>query len=143
MSDIFTTEKRSKIMGLVKGKNTRPEIIVRTYLHSHGFRYKLHDNKLPGSPDIKLTKYNTLVLINGCFWHKHEVCKPHKLPKSNAEFWKAKIEKNHLRDKANLQALLNNGWNVLVIWECELKKNIREQTLANLIIQIRANYVKL
>jgi DNA mismatch endonuclease (patch repair protein) len=133
MSDIFSTQKRSEIMRSVRGKNTKPELIVRKFLHSLGFRYRLHDKKLSGTPDIKLTKYNTVIFINGCFWHKHEVCKPFKLPNSNVIFWKDKIERNVIRDVENYNKLKEQGYKIIVIWECELKKRVREKTLSSLV----------
>jgi DNA mismatch endonuclease (patch repair protein) len=136
MADVFDKEKRSKIMGLVRGKDTKPELIVRQFLHRNGYRYKLHDKKLPGSPDIKLTKYKTLIFINGCFWHKHQKCRPFILPKTNTEFWAAKIEKNVTRDRINQLTLNDAGWKVITIWECELKKTIRDITLCSLVKNI-------
>lgn len=120
-------------MSRIRSKNTKPEEIVRKYLFSQGFRYRKNDVRLPGKPDIVLPKYKTVLFVNGCFWHKHDGCKYFVWPKSNPEFWKSKIEGNVDRDILNHQLLRDAGWNVIVVWECELKKDIREQTLERLI----------
>lgn len=133
MADVHSPQVRSRNMSNIKGKNTKPEMIVRRYLFSKGFRYRKNDIRLPGKPDIVLPKYRTVIFVNGCFWHKHEGCKYFVWPKSNPEFWKNKIEGNVHRDMQNHQMLLNAGWNVIVVWECELKKDIREQTLERLV----------
>lgn len=130
MSDIFSSEKRSKIMSKVKGEDTKPEMKVRRYLHSKGFRYRLHQKSLPGSPDLVFKKYNAIIFVNGCFWHGHENCKYAKLPKSRKSYWKNKISKNKKRDKKAINNLLNNSWRVLVIWSCSLKnKKLLEKKL--------------
>ena len=124
----MTAEQRSRCMAAVKGKDTKPEMIVRKYLFSRGLRFQVR--KLPGNPDIVLPKYKTAVFVNGCFWHGHEGCKYFRLPKSNVEFWKEKIERNIERDKESMQALLDLGWKVIRVWECELRnKANREETL--------------
>ena len=109
-------------MSRIKGKNTKPEELVRKYLFSQGFRYRKNDKRLPGSPDIVLPKYKTVIFVNGCFWHGHEGCKYFVWPKNNAEFWKAKILQNIERDKRDFERLENAGWKVIVVWECQLKK---------------------
>ena len=121
-------------MRLVKSSNTKPEMIVRKFLFANGFRYKLHDKKLAGKPDLKLTKYKTLIFVNGCFWHGHEVCKSYQMPKSNVDFWNNKIESNKKRDADNVNKLRQEGWDVLVIWECDLKAKKRNETLNNLLL---------
>ena len=123
-------------MSSVKGKNTKPEVIVRQFLFSKGFRYLLHDKKLPGKPDIKLPKYKTVIFINGCFWHGHTNCKIYVMPKTNKKFWQEKIDKNVERDKKNIVELKNLDWNVILLWECELKKAKRENTFQNIIDKI-------
>ncbi len=130
MADIKSKEARSKNMSAIKGKNTKPEIAVRKYLFSQGFRYRINVAKLPGKPDIVLAKYRTVIFINGCFWHLHN-CKYFVWPKQNEDFWKEKIKGNAERDKKNYKALEELGWNVIIIWECQLKKE-REKTLATL-----------
>ena len=117
-------------MAAIKGKDTKPEMIVRKYLFSQGLRFRVQVRKLPGTPDIVLPKYKTAIFVNGCFWHGHEGCKYFRLPKSNVEFWKEKIERNIERDRESLQALLDLGWKVIRVWECELRnKASREETL--------------
>lgn len=110
------------MMSKIKSKNTAPEMIVRRYLHSKGFRYRLHDKKLPGKPDLILPKYNTVVFIHGCFWHGHEGCKYYRIPKSNTDYWIRKIERNSIRDRENQQLLWDMDWKVITVWDCELKK---------------------
>lgn len=130
MVDVMTPEDRSRNMAAIKGKDTKPEMIVRKYLFSRGLRFRVQIRKLPGTPDIVLPKYKTAVFVNGCFWHGHEGCKYFRLPKSNVEFWKEKIERNIERDRESMQALLDLGWNVIRVWECELRnKANREETL--------------
>ena len=124
--DVHSKETRSYNMSKIKSKNTKPEEIVRKFLSSNGFRYRKNDKRLPGHPDIVLPKYKTVILVNGCFWHGHERCKYFVWPKSNEEFWRKKINSNIERDKKNISALKQLGWNVLVVWECELKKNSSE-----------------
>lgn len=117
-------------MTAIKGKDTKPEMIVRKYLFSRGLRFRVQVRKLPGKPDIVLPKYKTAIFVNGCFWHGHEGCKYFRLPKSNVEFWKEKIERNIERDKESMQALFDLGWKVVRVWECELRnKANREETL--------------
>ena len=133
MADVMTPEQRSRCMAAVKGKDTKPEIIVRKYLFSRGLRYRVNNRKLPGSPDIVLKKYKTVVFIDGCFWHGHENCKYFRLPKTNADFWRHKIAMNIARDYANTVDLRHAGWKVIRIWECNIKtKAKREATLESL-----------
>ncbi len=120
-------------MAAIKGKDTKPEMIVRKYLFSRGLRYRLHNRRLPGSPDIVLRKYRTVVFIDGCFWHGHEGCRHFKMPKSNVEFWEAKITRNIARDRAATAALEQAGWQVIRIWECAVKtKASRDEALCDL-----------
>ena len=120
--DVHSKEVRSYNMSCIKGKGTKPEEMVRKYLFSQGFRYRKNDKKLPGTPDVVLPKYKTVIFVNGCFWHGHEGCKYFVWPKNNAEFWKAKILQNIERDKRDFERLENAGWKVIVVWECQLKK---------------------
>lgn len=130
MADAMTPEQRSRCMAAIKGKDTKPEMIVRKYLFSRGLRFRVQVRKLPGTPDIVLPKYKTAIFVNGCFWHGHEGCKYFRLPKSNVEFWKEKIERNIERDRGSMRALLDLGWKVIRVWECELRnKANREETL--------------
>jgi len=119
MTDIYSPKKRSKIMSQVKAINTKPELIVRRLLHRLGYRFRLHRKNLPGKPDIVLPKYKTTIFIHGCFWHHHEGCRKSKFPTSNVDFWKEKIMANVRRDKELRNSLINLGWKVMVIWECE------------------------
>ena len=117
-------------MAAIKGKDTKQEVMVRKFLFSKGLRYRLNSRKLPGSPDIVLKKYKTVIFVDGCFWHGHEGCKYFRLPKSNTLFWKAKITRNIERDMETTKALKDFGWKVIRIWECELRnKSSREAAL--------------
>lgn len=107
-------------MAGIGAKNTKPELMVRSAIHSRGFRYSLHSKSLPGKPDLKLNRYNAAIFVNGCFWHGHD-CHLFRLPKTRAEFWRAKIHGNRTRDRNNQKMLLAMGWRVLNIWECALK----------------------
>ena len=142
MADKHSKEVRSYNMSRIQGKNTKPEEIVRKYLFSQGFRYRKNDKKLPGTPDIVLPKYRTVVFVNSCFWHKHEECRYFVWPKSNEEFWKNKILTNVTRDQTNYLKLKELGWNVIIVWECQLKKNRRQTTLENVATQIRDENAK-
>ena len=145
--DRLTTQQRSKNMAAIGSKNTKPEWIVRRWLWSRGFRYRLNSPKLPGHPDLVLRKYRTCVFVNGCFWHGHNVALPQmsdvrsktedvienseccKIPKTNREFWVAKIRRNKERDKEEQKKLAEMGWHCITVWECELKPSKREETL--------------
>lgn len=122
MTDVMTPEQRHRCMAAIRGRDTRPEMIVRRFLHARGLRYRLSDRRLPGTPDIVLKKYHTVIFINGCFWHGHEGCSQFKLPKSNSDFWRHKINMNIARDyRANVELRLL-GWRVIRVWECEIRK---------------------
>ncbi|MBE5700160.1 DNA mismatch endonuclease Vsr [Akkermansia sp.] len=121
MSDIFSQTKRSDIMSKISNKDTKPEILVRKFLFSQGFRYRINVRTLPGKPDIVLPKYKIAIFVHGCFWHGHD-CKKGKLPSSNIDFWKNKILKNKLRDNENQAQLALLSWKVIVIWQCEINK---------------------
>ena len=137
MADIKTPEERSRNMVAIKGKDTKPEMIVRKYLFYRGLRYRVNNRKLQGSPDIVLKKYKTVVFIDGCFWHGHENCKYFRLPKSNVDFWRHKIATNIARDYANNVDLKLSGWRVIRVWECEIRtKAKREETLNQLYASI-------
>ncbi|MFI5162696.1 MAG: very short patch repair endonuclease [Sphingobacteriales bacterium] len=136
MTDVFSKEKRSEVMGRIKSKNTKPELLVRRFLFGLGFRFRIHSKKLPGRPDIVLKKYNTVILINGCFWHGHEMCKIFKMPQSNTKYWESKIKCNISNDQRNISMLENLGWKVIVIWECQLKRALVLDTLNGLVNKI-------
>ena len=130
--DKLTPEQRHRNMAAVKSKNTRPEMLVRRYLFGRGFRYRLNNPRLPGHPDLVLRKYRTCIFVNGCFWHGHEGCTAYRVPKTNTDFWETKILRNRTRDLRVQQLLAEMGWHCLTVWECELTKNRREQTLQSL-----------
>jgi DNA mismatch endonuclease, patch repair protein len=118
--DITTPERRSRIMSNIRGKNTKPELVVRKLVHGLGYRFRLHRRDLPGSPDLVLPRLRKIIFVHGCFWHRHQGCKFAYTPKSNTEFWLAKLNANVTRDAAAQEALATRGWNVLVVWECEI-----------------------
>ena len=140
----MTPEQRSKCMASVKGKDTKPEMIVRKYLFSKGLRYRIHVSSLPGNPDILLPKYKTVVFINGCFWHGHDGCKYYRLPKSNVNFWETKIKNNKARDILNESKLKEQGWRIIKIWECEIRRaqdrNLSLERLYNQIVEPNTTY---
>lgn len=171
MPDKLTPEQRHNNMSAIKGKNTKPEILVRSLLHAHGYRFRLHDKRLPGTPDIVMKRLHTVIMVNGCFWHGHrlnlgdevisyklldrepelldreplllvdsECC---KIPKSNTEFWVKKIQRNRQRDARDRKLLTSHGWNVITIWECELKPAVRNLTLQRLIYTLSQIELKL
>lgn len=135
--DVHNKETRSYNMSRIKGRKTKPEEIVAKYLFSQGFRYRRNVKKLPGTPDIVLKKYKTVIFVNGCFWHMHEGCKYFVWPKDNSEFWKNKLLANKERDEKEKKGIEELGWKVIVVWECQLKKAERERTLNWLVEKIR------
>ncbi|PKN95756.1 MAG: very short patch repair endonuclease [Chloroflexi bacterium HGW-Chloroflexi-5] len=136
MADVHNKTTRSYNMSRIKGKNTKPEMIVRKFLFSKGFRYRLHDKKLPGKPDIVLPKYKTVIFINGCFWHGHEGCRYFVVPKTRTEWWIDKIKRNKQLDAENYNKLLQLDWKIIYIFECELKKDNKDKTLNGLITKL-------
>ena len=136
MSDIYSQSKRSEIMSKISGKETKPEIVVRKFLFSKGFRYRKNDKRFPGKPDIVLPKYKTIIFVHGCFWHGHD-CKAGKLPETQKEFWREKINDNKTRDRKKREILRSEGWKVITIWNCEIKTiTDREKRLSILINEI-------
>ena len=133
MADKMTAEQRSNCMRSIRSKNTRPELLVRRFLFSHGFRYRIHVSALPGTPDLTIVGLRTCIFINGCFWHGHEGCSLYTVPKSNVEYWRNKIIRNRERDYAARMALKEHGWHTVEIWECQLKPKEREKTLQGLL----------
>lgn len=131
MSDKMTPEQRHRCMSRVRSKDTKPELLVRKYLFSHGFRYRVCVKELPGKPDIVLSKYRTVIFVNGCFWHGHG-CGFYSFPKTNVGFWEDKIRRNRERDRKEEAALRRMGWHVIRIWECQLKPKVRMATLESL-----------
>ena len=136
MADVHDKKTRSYNMSRIRGKDTTPEMIVRKFLFNKGIRYRLHQKKLSGKPDLVLRKYNTIVFVNGCFWHGHEGCKYFVVPKTRTEWWKNKIRKTIEKDKENYRKLEKTGWQVLVVWECELRGENRNATLETLFQKI-------
>lgn len=129
VADVHNTAKRSYNMSQIHSKDTNPEILVRKYLFFKGFRYRKNDTRFPGNPDIVLPKYRTIIFINGCFWHKHENCKYFFWPKSREGFWTRKLNENASRDDRNYKLLTHMGWKVIIIWECDLKREKITETL--------------
>lgn len=138
--DIWDKEKRSAVMASIKSRDTRPELIVRSYLYHRGYRFRKNVKGMPGTPDIVLKKYGTVIFIHGCFWHGHTP--DFHIPRSNSDYWKEKIERNRLRDKRDKERLRNAGWNVITVWECQLKPATREKTLFELEYLITRFYIK-
>ena len=136
MSDNLSKEIRSKNMSHIRAKNTKPEELVRKYLFSQGFRYRKNVKEMPGCPDVVLPKYKTVIFVNGCFWHKHD-CPRFVWPASNVDYWKPKILNNFERDQRNHQFLRAAGWNVITVWECELKAKQKEDRLNRLCLEIK------
>lgn len=137
MVDNVSKYERSRIMAAVKNKDTRPELAVRSYLHRLGFRYLLHDRRLPGNPDIVFPKYGCVLFVNGCFWHGHQdpSCKLARIPKSNVRFWINKIKNNMERNKRDVEELTKMGWRVFVVWECQVRNS---GVLQALVIDIKS-----
>ena len=134
------SEQRSRNMSAIKSKNTKPEIAVRKLLHSMGYRFRLHRKDLPGSPDIVLPKYKTVIFVHGCFWHRHNNCKYATTPKTRKEFWENKFEENVKRDNLNQANLTLKGWKIIILWECQLKGDIKK--VKKLFSQIEIDLIK-
>lgn len=132
----FERGTRSYTMSQIRGKDTSPERLVRSFLFAHGLRFRKNDKRYPGHPDVVLPKYRTVIFVNGCFWHLHDGCSKARIPKSNVEFWTAKLLRNRSRDASQHKELEAMGWHVLVVWECELAKDCREATLESLLRDI-------
>jgi len=122
--DIVDPDTRSRMMSAIRGKDTAPEMIVRRFLHRRGYRYRIHRSDLPGKPDLVLPRLKVCIFVHGCFWHRHPGCAFAATPKTRPEFWNEKFQKNVMRDHSNVEALESAGWRVLIIWECELKKDL-------------------
>jgi DNA mismatch endonuclease (patch repair protein) len=139
MADVLTAEQRHLNMSRIRGRDTKPEMLIRRGLHARGLRYRLHDRKLPGGPDLVFARYRTVVFVHGCFWHKHD-CPLAKLPATRQDFWLSKLEGNAARDTKSIAALQTDGWNVLVVWECALRGPGRLNTAAAL--DAAASYIR-
>jgi DNA mismatch endonuclease, patch repair protein len=138
MADVHNRITRRYNMSRIKCADTKPEMIVRRFLHANGFRFRLHNNKLQGKPDLTLSRYQTVIFVNGCFWHGHENCKFFAIPKTRTEWWLGKIIRNKANDFENTAELKKMGWEVITIWECELKPTKREEGLNSLITKIKS-----
>lgn len=134
--DVHDSKTRSYNMSRIKGQNTKPEETVRKYLFAQGFRYRKNVRNLPGTPDIVLSKYKTVIFVNGCFWHGHKDCRYFVIPKTNTEFWVNKISANRNRDEINIQKLIELKWKVIVVWECQLKNGKTDETMQRLVKKI-------
>ena len=154
--DRLTPQQRHQTMAAIRGKNTKPELIVRKWLWSHGYRYRLNVKSVPGKPDIVMRRFRTAIFVNGCFWHGHFVefgvesvefgvnsSKCCKIPQSNREFWVNKIRRNQERDQRNYQVLRDNGWQVIVVWECQLKPKLLEHTMQQVELQLNQNFLSI
>lgn len=142
MTDMYSKERRSYVMSKIRSKDTKPELLVRKYLFKQGFRFRVNVKRLPGTPDIVLRKYRSVIFVHGCFWHGHENCSVYVLPKTHSEYWFGKINRNRERDakvRAKIRAM---GWNVIVIWECQLKLKVRQQTFEDLSHLLRVFLLK-
>ncbi len=142
MADIMTKEERSVRMSHIHSASTKPELKLRHALWSHGFRYRVNDKKLPGKPDIVLAKYRSVVFVHGCFWHGHKGCPSSHIPKTNSDFWTAKIARNQERDQEVWRKLEAKGWNVIIVWECELKNDSFLDTVSSVESQFQANLTR-
>ncbi len=142
MPDTLSPAQRHYCMSRIRSKDTRPEIAVRRELWRRGYRYRLHDKKLPGSPDLVLKKYRTVIFVNGCFWHGHKGCTKYVQPKSNEDFWKHKVSNNRERDLKSIQMLEAHDWSIITIWECEISKTRIEDTMGRVEDELKANEEK-
>lgn len=137
MTDVFDSQKRSWVMSRIKGKDTKPELFVRSLLHQLGYRFTVNgprNRKLPGKPDLVLPKYRTVLFVHGCFWHGHDGCKHYRIPKSRTAWWRAKIEGNRARDEKNVKQLEMLGWNVVTVWTCEFDTVSKRQSLPEILV---------
>jgi len=133
MADVHDTATRSYNMSRIRGKDTKPELLVRKFLHAQGYRYRLHVKDLPGKPDIVLPKYKTVIFIHGCFWHGHTNCNYFKTPQTRTEWWLNKINNNKANDEKAVKRLRKEGWKTIVIWECQLKPDLLKKTVTSIL----------
>ena len=141
MGDVHSRAQRSYNMSRIRSAHTKPEMLVRKFLHSLGYRYRLHEKKLPGRPDLVLPKYKTVIFIHGCFWHGHHNCKYYVVPKTRTEWWLNKITVNQANDRKAVLALKKQGWKIITVWECDLKPGKVEKTLAALVKTIESGFL--
>ena len=143
MTDRLTAAQRHRVMSHIHSRNTKPELVVRQWLWHHGYRYRLNVKGVPGKPDLVMRKYHTALFVNGCFWHGHQDCDKFRLPQTNVDFWTAKINRNRQRDQKNYQVLHDNGWQVIVVWECQLTPKRRETTMLQVELQLNRHFLSL
>lgn len=143
MPDVLTPQQRHRCMSHIRSKGTKPELAVRKWLWTHGYRYRLNVKSVPGKPDIVMRKYRTAIFVNGCFWHGHEGCKQFVLPKTNTAFWQAKIDRNRERDWQNEELLRDNGWQVITLWACSLTKDQIESTMQQVAVALNHNLLQI
>ena len=143
MPDRLTPAQRHHCMSRIHSKDTKPKLLVRRWLWSHGYRYRLNVKSVPGKPDIVMRPYRTAIFVNGCFWHGHSDCDKFRMPKSNVDFWQAKISRNRERDQRNYQILQKNGWQVIVVWECQLTPALIEQTMRLVELRLNQNFLSI
>ncbi|WP_257283360.1 very short patch repair endonuclease [Endozoicomonas sp. SESOKO1] len=129
MVDILVSLSRSRNMAKIKSKDTKPEMIIRKYLHAKGLRYRIHDKQLPGKPDIVLPRFKTVIFVHGCFWHRHEKCRLAYTPKTHCDFWNKKFEANVKRDRFVIATLIEKGWRIIIVWECAIRSKSRDEYL--------------
>ena len=141
MTDRLTPAQRHKVMSHIRSRNTKPELKVRQWLWRHGYRYRLNVKSVPGKPDIVMRRYRTAIFVNGCFWHGHDGCDKFKIPQTNVEFWQNKINRNRERDQQNYQVLHDNGWQVIVVWECQLTPKRIEETMLRVELLLNEHFL--
>jgi len=139
--DIWSKEKRSKVMSKIRCENTKPEKKLRSWLYANGLRFRIHKKDLPGKPDIVFTKYKTVVFVHGCFWHYHQDCNEGRIPNTNSKFWEEKLSKNIQRDEKHQLQLKALGWKVLVVWECEINKNLNSESFKQILKSIKGDHL--
>jgi len=143
MPDILTPQQRHRCMSHIRIRGTKPELTVRKWLWTHGYRYRLNVKSVPGKPDIVMRKYRTAIFVNGCFWHGHEGCRQFVLPKTNTMFWQTKIDRNRERDRRNEELLRTNGWQVITLWACSLTKDRLEPTMQQVAVALNHNLLQI
>ena len=143
MTDHLTPAQRHKVMSHIRSRNTKPEKLVRQWLWRHGYRYRLNVKSVPGKPDIVMRRYRTAIFVNGCFWHGHEGCDKFRMPQTNVDFWEHKIHRNRERDQKDYQVLHENGWQVIVVWECQLTPKRIEETMLRVELLLNEHFLAL
>lgn len=137
--DIWSKEKRSEVMAKIRSENTKPEKLLRSWFYGNGLRFRIHRKDLPGKPDIVFSKYKTVIFVHGCFWHYHKDCREGRIPSTNSKFWEEKLSKNIQRDEKHQLKLKELGWKVIVVWECEINKNLNTESFKEILRTITGN----